>query len=62
VDARDGADEVAVGHVGDGGEVGLVASGGGDATACLHPLAALLGVRFVGVLWTGLGWAVTLDM
>jgi len=51
----DGADEVAVTHVGDSTEVGFVATGGGDATACTHPLAALFGVGLIRVVWSGSG-------
>src|SRR3569833_3483414 len=39
VDARDGADEVAVAYVGEGVEVGLQAAGGREAAARAHPLA-----------------------
>ncbi len=34
---RDRADEPAVGHVSEGGEVGLLASGRGNGTAALNP-------------------------
>ena len=51
VRAGDGADEPAVGHVGEGGEVSVLAAGGGDAAAGLDPGAgfALVGVR--GFVW-----------
>jgi len=49
VDPCDGADEVAVGHVGEGGEVGLRAGGGGDAAAGADPLAGTFGLDFGGI-------------
>ena len=51
--ACNGSDEIAVRHVCDGGEVGFVAAGGGDATACFDPLSALFSVRFVGIVCNG---------
>ena len=49
VDACDGADEVAVGHVGEGGEVALRAGGGGDAAAGADPLAGAFRLNLGGV-------------
>lgn len=45
VDARDGADEVAVGHVCQRAEVGLVAALGGDVSARFDPLPRRFHVR-----------------
>jgi hypothetical protein len=53
VGARDGADEVAVGHVGDGAEVGFVAAVRGNGAAGFHPLATFLGVRVWGFVVFG---------
>ncbi len=49
VNAADGADEVAVGHVGEGGEVGVNAARGRDLAARSQPLAGFLGVGMRGV-------------
>ena len=48
VHARDGADKVTVGHVGQRGEMGLGSSSGGDAAAGLDPLAGTFGMWMRG--------------
>ena len=46
----DSADEVVVGHVGESGEVGLWAGGGGNAATSAEPLTGALGVGMCGVV------------
>ena len=50
MDATDSADEVAVGHVGESGEVGIKASRGRDFTSSAYPLSGFLCVRMGRVL------------
>jgi len=51
VHARDSADEVAVGHVGEGGKVRLGAGGGGDVAAGADPLVGSFGLDLGGVAY-----------
>ena len=51
MDAGNGADEVAVGHVGEGSEVGFVAASGRDGASGLHPLPGLLGMGMRRVVY-----------
>ncbi len=51
MNAADGTDKVAVRHVGEGREVGMDASGGGDVTTSSQPLAGFFGVGVRGVFY-----------